>query len=97
MEEYGVQIGQVVYSKQGRDKGSYFIVNKVIDENFVEIVDGRVRKLDKPKKKKIKHLTIKPQVMVKIAEKLKLGTTVFDSEIRSGLKVFNKESEKEGD
>ncbi|MEG1804800.1 MAG: KOW domain-containing RNA-binding protein [Clostridia bacterium] len=96
MEEYNVQIGQVVYSKQGRDKGTYFIVYKIIDSNYVEIVDGKIRKLENPKKKKLKHLTLKPQVMLKVADKIKSGTTIFDNEIKGGLKVFNKDNE-EGD
>lgn len=88
MEEFNVQIGQVVYSSQGRDKGTYFIVYSVIDKEYVEIVDGRIRKLANPKKKKLKHIKLMPQVMLKVAEKIKSKTTVFDSEIRSGLKVF---------
>ena len=35
----------------GRDKGLYFIVVDV-DENYVYLVNGSVRKIDKPKKKK---------------------------------------------
>ena len=41
----------------GRDKGLYFIVVGV-EENYVYLVDGSVRKVDKPKKKKIKHIEL---------------------------------------
>lgn len=47
--------GSVVRAKAGRDKGSYFVVTDLSD-NFAFIVDGKSRKLEKPKRKKLKHL-----------------------------------------
>lgn len=49
-------IGQIVKSKAGRDKGDIFIVYDIIDENYVLVVDGKTRKISKPKKKKLMHL-----------------------------------------
>ena len=51
--DYG--LGSVVYSLMGRDKGRYFAVVEVIDESFVMIADGDLRRLANPKKKKIKR------------------------------------------
>ncbi len=96
MEEYSVLLGQVVLSTSGRDKGTHFIVYEIVDKNYVMVVDGKIRKLEKPKKKKIKHLKLKPQVMLKVADKIKAKAVIFDSEIASGLKVFDKEN-NEGD
>lgn len=48
--------GQVVRSLSGRDKGKFQIVIKLLDDNFVQVVDGKRRKLERPKLKKIKHL-----------------------------------------
>ncbi len=48
-------IGNIVKSMSGHDKGSFYIVVKS-ENGFVYIVDGRSRKLDKPKKKNISHL-----------------------------------------
>ncbi|MBS6610248.1 MULTISPECIES: KOW domain-containing RNA-binding protein [Peptoniphilus] len=50
--------GQVVRSKKGRDEGKVFVITEIIDENFLYLVDGKLRKLDRPKKKKVKHLYI---------------------------------------
>ncbi|MFZ5966770.1 MAG: hypothetical protein ACOYVK_06310 [Bacillota bacterium] len=50
-------IGQVVKSKAGRDRGRVFVVVDIVDEQYVLLVDGDLRKVDKPKKKKVKHLT----------------------------------------
>ena len=96
MHKHQVQEGQIVESGSGRDKGRPFIIYQVIDEDYVTVVDGKLRKLEKPKKKKIKHLILKPQVILKLAEKIKEKSTIFDSEIRGALNVFNKK-ESEGD
>ena len=49
-----MEIGQVVFSKCGRDKGRAFVVLSIEDE-YVFLSDGQLRPLNKPKKKKIKH------------------------------------------
>ena len=51
-----LQIGQFVKSRSGRDKGKVLIVTKIIDDKYVEVVDGDLRKLENPKKKKVMHL-----------------------------------------
>lgn len=56
MEQSDINIGQVVKSTQGRDKEKFFIVVEILDNEYVLIVDGDIRKIDKPKKKKMKHL-----------------------------------------
>lgn len=48
--------GDIVYSKAGRDKDKIFIVLEVLDSEYVFVADGVLRKVQKPKKKKIKHL-----------------------------------------
>lgn len=49
--------GQLVKSMAGHDKGEYFLVYGIVDDNYVMIVNGKTRKLEKPKLKKIKHLS----------------------------------------
>lgn len=48
--------GDLVISKSGRDKGRKLVVVKVTDENYVLIADGDLRKIEKPKVKKVKHI-----------------------------------------
>lgn len=48
--------GQVVISKAGRDKLRKFIIVDIINEDYVLICDGKLRKIEKPKLKKTKHL-----------------------------------------
>ena len=50
-------LGHLVVSLAGRDKGCICAVVGIADEEgFVLIADGKVRKVEKPKKKKLKHL-----------------------------------------
>ncbi len=49
--------GQMVRSKAGRDKDRMFIIVDVIDDQYVTIVDGDLRRVEKPKRKKIRHLS----------------------------------------
>lgn len=51
-----VQIGSVVKASAGRDCGSYFAVIDVQNE-YCLIADGKSRKLNSPKRKKIKHVS----------------------------------------
>lgn len=47
--------GAVVFSKAGRDKGKKFLVLS-LENNYAFIADGDLRKVEKPKKKKLIHL-----------------------------------------
>ena len=49
------QIGQVVYSKSGHDQGDALLVYSV-DGEYLYLVDGKRRRLEKPKRKKKKHV-----------------------------------------
>ncbi len=52
MEEQGLNLGQVVRSLAGRDKGHLFLVIERVDNRHVIISDGKYRKVDKGKRKK---------------------------------------------
>ena len=47
-------LGQVVYSKAGRDSGKKFFIIQVLDTAYVLVSDGNLRRIDKPKKKENK-------------------------------------------
>jgi len=77
-------LGHFVVSKQGRDCDRAYIVVSVIDDNFVFVADGKIRKLDNPKKKRKKHLHIGPKVD-SIFQKLSGKKKIFDSELFSAI------------
>ncbi|MBR4030936.1 MAG: KOW domain-containing RNA-binding protein [Clostridia bacterium] len=76
--------GKVVLSTAGRDKDRYFVVLSV-EDNFCYISDGKIRKVDMPKKKKIKHLRVTEFFLENIANKLTEEQTVTNSMIRRAI------------
>lgn len=85
-----MKLGNVVYSKAGRDAGRAYLVIKEDEPGYVLVVDGEVRTLARPKRKNERHLSYKGEDLPVIAEKLTTGMQVFDSEIRSALRLFVK-------
>ena len=55
MEQF--ETGMMARSKSGHDAGKVYVITKV-EEAYVYLVDGKVRTLDKPKKKKKKHVCL---------------------------------------
>lgn len=53
-----MDVGDVVKSIQGRDKNKFYIIYQIIDDNFVNLVNGEIRKIENPKRKRIKHIQI---------------------------------------
>lgn len=87
--EKPIQIGSVVFSKAGRDAGKFFLVTEIIDDSYVSLVDGKLRMLAKPKKKKIKHLKATGDVNEKLREKLLSDKVIYDAEINSFIRNYN--------
>jgi ribosomal protein L14E/L6E/L27E len=91
-ETRDLKIGQIVKSKAGRDKGRVFLICQVLDGQFVLVCDGNLRKLNKPKKKKVKHLMIYNTVLTEFAEKLKSNENLDDAFLRRILEPFAQNS-----
>lgn len=81
-------VGQVVYSKAGRDTGKKFIIVEIIDESNVLVSDGDLRRIEKAKTKKLKHLRVTEKIILPLKEKLESGVRVSNSEIRKALAEF---------
>ena len=50
-----IKVGSIVRSIAGHDKGSLLLVVG-LDNGYAYVADGKLRKVEKPKKKKLKHL-----------------------------------------
>lgn len=81
MERY--EIGMLARSKAGHDKGHVYVIYN-IEEAYVYLVDGEIRTIEKPKKKKKKHVQL-------ILEKHELSN-LDDVGIKRILKLFDKET-----
>ena len=80
-----VKVGQVVESKAGRDRGFRMIVYNIIDNKYVTVVDGRHRKIENPKKKKLKHLHLTPNIASKFVKNIQAGVVPTNEEVREYL------------
>ncbi len=83
-----ISVGQIVFAKNGRDKGLAFIVT-AIEGDYVFIVNGKNRTLEKPKKKKQKHIQISYYVDEEIGKTLVNNGYLLDASIRSALARYN--------
>ena len=79
------QSGMVVKSVSGRDMKRYFLVVGMETDEYVLISDGDLRRIEKPKRKKIKHLAATPDISKELQDKLQKGERITNSEIRDVL------------
>ncbi|NLK37336.1 MAG: hypothetical protein GX299_04570 [Epulopiscium sp.] len=85
-------VGQVVYSKSGHDKGDALLILSVEGE-YVYLADGKRRTLEKPKRKKVKHIQPTNYINYALQKKLEEKDYVINADI---VKVLKEYSEKEG-
>lgn len=90
-----ISLGQLVVSTAGHDINKKFVVVCIINDQYVNISDGYLRTVEKPKKKKIKHIQKLNYISDELNDKLESGTKVTNSEIRSFIKSINRYREQE--
>lgn len=78
--------GRLACSTQGRDRGRFYLVVGTEGDNFVRVADGVVRKVERPKKKNLKHLVFYDLVAGSIAGRLSAGRRVTNEDLHSELK-----------
>ena len=82
-----LQIGSIVRSVAGRDKERLFVVTG-LELGFAYLADGRIRPIERPKRKKIKHLEPVAPNEGRVGEKLRLHEKVHNSELRRVINEF---------
>lgn len=79
-----IGLSDIVESRNGRDAGKHFFV--VGDEGeYLLLADGKGRKLEKPKRKKRRHVCFTSGSDSRVAEKIRQNERVTNSEIRRAL------------
>ncbi len=80
-------IGKFATSKAGHDKTKlYVIMNE--DSEYVYLVDGDLKPMDKPKKKLKKHIQIVNRVDETIQNKLETGQIIYNEDIKRAIKLY---------
>ena len=85
MKMLPIEVGSVVISKAGRDQGRLFLVVEEVDADFVMVANGALRKLDRLKKKRRKHLKPAGRIVPELRDRLANGPAVQDHELRAWL------------
>ncbi|WP_309245211.1 KOW domain-containing RNA-binding protein [Clostridium sp. CF012] len=75
-------LGKVVNSKAGRDMHRKFIVVGILNSEYVYIADGDLRKIEKPKKKKVRHLDLTNTVAEEVKDLILSEKEVTNSKIK---------------
>ena len=83
-------IADVVMSTAGRDQGKLFYVIGT-DPVYLILANGKDRTLDKPKRKKRKHVQKVLRSETRVAAKLMAGDKVLNSELRRDLAYLSRE------
>ena len=79
-------IGMFAISLAGHDKNQMYVIMEQ-DAEYVYLADGRLRPIEKPKKKKRKHIQlIKTGLDEDLLKKLNEKQTIFNEDIRRALK-----------
>ena len=79
--------GDLVLSEKGRDKDRYYVVMEVWSDHCF-IADGDLRKTDRPKKKKIKHVVQTGFDSEFIKKRFAEGSKVTNTELRNEISKF---------
>ena len=80
------EAGMLAWSRAGHDKDTLYVIVKIEGE-YVYLSDGRLKPVEHPKKKKIRHI----QIVRQIPEEL-LGlniVTIKNEEIRKAIRRFS--------
>ena len=84
MEPDCIRISDVVVSTAGRDRNQLFYVIGT-EGVYTILANGRERTLEKPKRKKLKHVSKVLRAETRVAAKLVAGDKVLNSELRKDL------------
>ena len=93
-EQPNLIISDVVLSTTGRDKGKLFYVIG-IEDDLLLLANGKDRTLDKPKRKKQKHVQKVLRSETRVAAKILQGDKVLNGELRRDLAFLARENASE--
>lgn len=83
------RIGEFAKSKAGHDKDEIFIIFN-IEEEYVYLVNGKSRTVDKPKKKKLKHIQVINLTDNELQKKIEANITVRNEDVKRAIKNYLK-------
>ena len=64
-----------------------------LESMFCYLVDGKIRKCDKPKKKKLKHIKAADYTADALKDKIARGERLTNSEVRKAISTFHEKNQ----
>lgn len=84
------QLGQLVKVVQGRERGQFAVIIKILDNKYVLLADGDKRKYDRPKKKSINHIELLKNISPEVRDSLLETNRVSNGKLRFAVaKIAN--------
>lgn len=81
-------------TKAGHDKNQiYFLLKE--DEEYVYLVNGTTKPLEKPKKKNRKHIQLIKNLPIEVTEVMEAGTT--NENVKRAIKIYQKSRQESED
>lgn len=81
------KIGYFAVSKAGHDCNEIYVIINV-DSEYVYLADGKFKTVDKPKKKKNKHVQIINNIDQAIELKLSQNKLLINEDIKRAIKLY---------
>ena len=79
-----IAMADIVCSAAGRDRGKLFAV-VATEGDYLLLVDGKGRRVERPKRKKRKHVRFVARDTGRLADKIMRSEKITNSEIRKAL------------
>ena len=81
--------GYFASSLAGHDKCTVYVIIKA-DSEYVYLTDGKIKLLDNPKKKKLKHVQVIKKKDSNIESKQKNNITITNEDVKRAIKIYSK-------
>lgn len=81
------QFAKFAVSKAGHDKNQLYIILEAADD-YVYVVDGRLKTLEKPKRKNIRHIQIINDIDEELVRKKRNNEIISNEDIKKAIKLY---------
>ena len=78
----------IVKSTAGRDAGKFFFVLET-QGDFLLLADGKTRRVENPKRKRLKHVALVGESHSLVAEKIRSSEKITNSELRKAIAAIS--------
>ncbi len=80
------EVGMLAKALAGHDLGKIYVIIGV-DEDYVYLTDGNIRTVDRPKKKKKKHVQLIKETQQVVVDKIRNNEKIQNEEIKRIIKL----------